>query len=166
MWYEDYQNSFLKILARYPGRISFLLAGHTHMDEFRVMLPGQVLEITPSISPCFGNYPAYKVFTFDHNTLAPTDFRSLNYDLSAMPAQFNSYYTFSDAYSINGSLADSLARLFPTLAANNASQALYRNYFFSGNNSANPITNTNWPVYWCGIQDMTAQEIIIGANAY
>jgi hypothetical protein len=94
------------------------------------------------------------------------DFSSLYCDLSKTPAQFNSYYTFSEAYSLSGALADSLVRLFPLLAKNNVTQMNYRSHFFSGNDSGNPITKTNWPVYWCGIQEMTAQELIIGVNGY
>jgi sphingomyelin phosphodiesterase acid-like 3 len=166
MWETAYQVTFLKILAKYPGVITLTLAGHTHMDEYRIIFPGNVLEITPSISPCFKNDPAFKVFAFDRDTFTPTDYSSLNYDLVTMPAEFNSYYTFSEAYSMQGSLGDSLAQLFSALATNNAKQALYRGHFESGNNPANPITNANWPVYWAGIGKMTLQDIIYSANSY
>jgi hypothetical protein len=166
MWEANYQATFMQILAKHPGVIALTLAGHTHMDEYRIVLPNTVLEITPGISPCFANDPAYKVFTFDPGTLAPLDFSSLNYDLASMPAQFNSYYTFSEAYSMQGSLPASLAELYSELASNSALQALYRGYYYSGNNSANPITNTNWPVYLSGIGTMWEQDLVNAVNSY
>jgi hypothetical protein len=136
------------------------------MDEYRILSTSDVLEITPGISPYFGNNPAFKVFSFSGDTLKPTDYSSLNYDLTAMPGQFNSYYTFSAAYSMQGLLNDSLTQLLPALVTNNVQQALYRGYYYSGNNSLNPITDRNWPVYWCGIATMEQQELIACVNAY
>ena len=139
MWNQDYQTSFLQILSKYPGIITLTLAAHTHMDEYRIMSPSDVLDITPGITPRSGNNPAFKVFTFSCDTLKATDYTSLNYDLAAMPAQFNSYYTFSTAYFVQGLLGDSLAQLFPALVTDNAKQALYRGDYFSGHNSLDPV---------------------------
>ncbi len=173
MWNEDYQESFLKILAKYPGLITQTFIAHTHMDEYRIMSPGNPAVTTPSIAPYFGNNPAFKVFTFSRATLKATDYTSFNYDLAANPEQFNSYYTFSKAYSVHGLLNDSLSHLFPVLATNSAKQAFYRGHYFSGHNYSipitntfNPITDTTWPVYWCGIGYMGKQELIDCVNSY
>jgi len=174
MWKPEYQASFLQILARYPGIISLTLAGHTHMDEYRIQSSSDVLEITPAITPRSGNDPAFKVFTFSRDTFKPTDYGSLNYDLTTDPLLFNGYYTFSAAYSVQGLVNDSLAQLFPLLAVNVSKQSLYRGFYYSGHNSpnsiadtfSNPITDTNWPVYWCGIGNMGEQEFIDCVNSY
>lgn len=166
MWKPDYQTSFMGILSKYPGIIALTLAGHTHMDEYRILTSSDVLEITPGISPCFGNDPAFKVFTISRDTLKPTDYSSQNYDLATLPGQFSTYYTFSAAYLAQGPLNDSLAQLFPGLVTDNAKQQLYRGGYYSGHNASNPITNANWPVFWCGIGKMGQQELIDGVNAY
>jgi sphingomyelin phosphodiesterase acid-like 3 len=177
MWYPAYQTRFLQILSNYPGIISMTLAGHTHMDEYRILPSSDALEITPAISPWFGNDPAFKVFTISGGTLKPSDFSSLNYDLATNPAQFNSYYTFSTAYSSQGPLDASLMRLTPALVADNAKQALYRGHYYSGNNSLTPatypygnsytpITYTTWPVFWSCIGHMDEQSIINAVNFY
>jgi len=173
MWKADYQASFLQILSKYPGIIALTLAAHTHMDEYRIMSSSDVLEITPAIAPYFGNNPAFKIFTFSHDTFKPTDYSILNYDLATNPGQFNGYYTFSAAYFVQGLLDDSLAQLFPALVTNNAKQSLYRGHYFSGHNYSIPVTNTfnpitdkNWPVYWCGIGTMEQQELIDCVNSY
>jgi 3',5'-cyclic AMP phosphodiesterase CpdA len=166
MWKPAYQAGFMQILSNYPGVISMTLGAHTHVDEYRLMSPNDVLEVTPSISPYFGNNPAFKIFTFSPDTYKPTGYSSMNYDLATMPGQFNNYYSFSTTYAMQGSLDLSLAQLFPSLAMTSAKQALYRGNYYSGNNSMNPITNVNWPVYWCGIGKMGQQEMLDCVNLY
>ena len=166
MWEPNYQATFLQILAKYPGIIAMTVAGHTHMDEYRVMSSGNVAEIVPGISPCFANDPAYKVFMMDSFTKAPADYSSFNYDLTTMPGQFSAYYKYSDAYPQNGSLGNSLELLRPVLVTNHALQTLYRGHYYSGNNASNPITDANWPVYWGGIGNMWAQDLTNAVNSY
>ena len=148
--------------AKYPDVITLTLAAHTHRDEFRIMSPNHVLQITPSISPFFGNDPAFKVLTISQSTFIPIDYRSVNYDLATAPAQFNDYYTYSTAYAAQGPLDDSLTKLYPTLKTDTTKRALYTGHYNSGNNSANfnPITPANWPVFACGIEKMAQQDVI------
>jgi sphingomyelin phosphodiesterase acid-like 3 len=173
MWNQGYQANFLQILSKYPGLVTQTFGAHTHMDEYRIMSPGNVLDITPGIAPYFGDNPAFKVFTFSRDTLMATDYTSLNYDLATMPPRFNDYYTFSTAYYVPGFLNDSLARLFPLLLTDRAKQELYRGSYFSGHNytvpvgnTFNPITDRTWPIYWCGIGKMGEQELIDCVNSY
>ena len=166
MWNQDYQASFLQILSKYPGVISLTLGGHTHMDEYRILSSSSIIEITPSISPRSSNNPAFRVFTFSHDTFKPTDYKTLSCDLSTNPLQFKSYYDFSTAYFVQGLLDDSLAQLFPALVTDNTKQALYREHYFSGHNSPAYITDANWPVFWCGIDHMDKQGFIDCVNAY
>ncbi len=173
MWNQDYQKRFLGILSRYPGIIALTLAAHTHMDEYRILSPSNVLEITPAISPFFGNNPSFRTFAVARDTMKPVDYSSLNYDLATTPEQFEGYYTFSAAYSAQGFLDHSLTELFPELVTNKTKQSRYRGYYFSGHNysiptvnTQNPITDGNWPVYWCGIARMGQQELLDCVNAH
>jgi sphingomyelin phosphodiesterase acid-like 3 len=178
MWWPEYQTRFLQILSNYPGLISLTLAGHTHMDEYRILPSSDALEITPAISPWFGNNPAFKVFTICRDTLKPNNYSSLNYDLATNPVQFNNYYTFSTAYSSQGLLDDSLRQLTPALVTNSSKQALYRGHYFSGNSSLTPVTyspfgnpyapinDSTWPVYWSGIGNIGQQEFTNAVNSY
>lgn len=166
MWEPNYQAAFMGVISKYPGVITMSLAGHTHMDEFRIMSAGNVLDIVPGVSPCFGNDPAFKVFEVNRNTLAPADYRSFNCHLSELRPQFNVYYKFSEQYALNGLLGSSLEQLNPKLVSSSALQALYRGYYYSGNNAASPITDENWPVYWGGIDNMWAQDLTNAVNSY
>jgi hypothetical protein len=173
MWNADYQTRFLQILSRYPGLVTFTLGAHTHMDEYRIVSDDIVLDTTPGIAPYFGNNPAFKVFTVSRGTLKALDYRSLNYDLATRPAQFDTYYTFSSAYSLSGYLSDSLMHLYPWFRIDPNKQASYRGSYFSGHNytvptgnMSFPITDTTWPVYSCGIGNMDAQSLIDCVNSY
>lgn len=165
LWKPEYQAGFLQILLKYSEIIALRLAGHTHMDEFRVLSSSDVIEITPSISPSFGNNPAFRVLTLSRDTYKPTDYRSLNYDLATNPGQFNDYYSFSEAYSAQTLLDDSLEQLVPVLLSNRSKQLIYRKFYYSGNNAPNFITDTNWPVFYCGIANLDKQAFTDCVNS-
>lgn len=174
MWVPAYQAAFLQIISKYPGMITLILAAHTHMNEFRILSPTNVVTQAPAICPCLGNNPAYEIFTFTNDTFAPTDYRSLNYDLAALPAQFNNYYIFSTVYSLPGPLGASLAQLYPELSSSIANQAFYRGQFDSGNQTLQPGTTTpwnyindaNWPVFRCGIGNAEQQDFTNCVNSH
>jgi hypothetical protein len=157
------------------------------MDEYRILSPSVVLDEVPAVTPCFGENPAFKVFTLTQNTFTPTDYSSLNYDLAKvpLPTQFDNYYTFSAAYSMQGPLGVSLLQLYPELE-NGISltdtqpitqQALYMVQYNAGNATWNPkplplgapwnpITNANWPVFACGIGKMAQLDFEDCVNSY
>ena len=174
MWVPGYQTTFLTTVANYPGLITQIFAGHTHMDEYRILPSSEVVEITPGITPWMGNNPAFKVYTFTSDTYKAIDYSSLNYDLSVNPAQFSSYYTFSAAYSLQGLLNDSLTQLNPMLVTNFAKQSLYKGNYFSGHNytvrttpyMAWPLTYANWPVVWCGMRKMDQADFVSCVTTY
>jgi len=174
MWVQSYQSNFLGTLTKYPGVITLLLAAHTHMDEYRILSANNVLEQLPAISPCFGENPAFKIFTVAANTFTPTDYQSLNYDLAALPAGFNNFYTFSTTYNLHGAVQSSLASLYPELVANGTMQATYEYQYNSGNDSISPATqaswnsinSTNWPIFACGISKVDEQDFIGCVNSY
>lgn len=164
MWDPDIQTHFLNILSAYSNTVTMIFTGHTHMDEYR--LPVCALEVTPAISPIDGNDPAFKVFTYYTGSFEITDYSAINYDLAAMPGSFKKYYTFSSAYKTDGILATMLASVFPTLRSNAARKAAYKGYYYSGHDSASPINDTNWPVYWCGIGKILKQDYIDCVNGF
>lgn len=168
MWVKGYQDSFLQIIGKYPGVIVMSMAGHTHMDEYRIMLPGYALEIAPGISPVFANDPAYKRFALDLNTFVPGDYDAVRYSLGLArpPSQFENYYTFTQAYGAPDYSIGSLEKLVAQLASDPAKEALFRQYYYSGNNSGNTITDLTWPVYWSGVGNVSEQGIVAAVNLY
>ena len=164
MWDPDFQTRFLNILAAYSNTVTMIFTGHTHMDEYR--LPAGALEVTPAISAIDSNNPAFKIFTFYTNSFEIADYSSMNYDLAAMPGSFQQYYTFSSTYKTDGPLATMLECVFPTLRSKAARRAAYKGHYYSGHDSASPINDTNWPVYWCGIGEISKQDYIDSVNGF
>ncbi len=171
MWEEDYQERMTEILTEFAGTIDVIYAGHTHMDEYRLSVEGsassngQVI-ITPGISPLFGNNPALKKMTVDYDTWQPADYESFYDSLEGTSHAFSEYYTFSTAYSLSGILDDSLATLVGELDTDEAKKTSYTTYYYSGHDASNPITDTNWPAYKCGIEKMDKDEYIDCVNNF
>jgi hypothetical protein len=175
-WDPGFQATFMQTLTQYASVVTLMLAGHTHMDEYRLLPSGNVLEQLPGISPCFGNNPAYKVLTITADTFQPTDYQSFDYDLSAtpMPRQFSSLYKLSSAYGTQGTLNDSLQNLYPQLVSNKSQRGLYTNYYASGSTGKNPLSqvpwnpiNTgNWPIFACTISNIDEPDYINCVNTY
>jgi hypothetical protein len=174
MWDPTVQSTFMQTLGNYPGEVTLMLAGHTHMDEFRLLPTGDVLEQLPGISPCFGNNPAYKVLTITQDTFTPTDYQSFDYNLAAMPAQFGSLYQFSSTYAGMPTLGSSLQQLYPQLNGNQSKRQIYTFLYGSGSTTVNPITfspwnpinSVNWPIFACTISQMDQPDYLNCVNTY
>jgi len=175
-WDPGFQATFMQTLTQYASVVTLVLAGHTHMDEYRLLPSGNVLEHLPGISPCFGNNPAYKVLTITPDTFQPTDYQSFDYDLSAtpMPTQFTSLYKLSSAYGSQGTLNESLQQLYPQLVSNDGQRSLYANYYASGSTATNPksqapwnpINAANWPIFSCTISQVDEPEYVACVDTY
>jgi hypothetical protein len=143
------------------------------MDEFRVYAPGNVLEITPSVTPYFGNNPGFRIYSVAQDTFKPADYTSFNYDLATNPPQFNRYYAFSETYPLPDTLNASVEQLASELATNKGKQASYRDHYFSGHHYSipaagtfNQITDADWPVYYCGSAKVEQQAFIDCMKSY
>ncbi len=128
------------------------------------------------ISPCFGNNPAFKIFTVRQDTFTPVDFQSIRYDLAALPAQYDSLYRFSTAYGTmaNASLQFSSQQLSNQFVQSDTKRSLYTGFYDAGNTATKPQTNASWnfvnsadwPIFACGISQMDQQNYINCANNY
>jgi sphingomyelin phosphodiesterase acid-like 3 len=62
-WVDRYRDRFLELADAYAPTLVAGYAGHTHMDDFRVVStaagPSLPIRITPSVTPLFGNNPSF-----------------------------------------------------------------------------------------------------------
>jgi sphingomyelin phosphodiesterase acid-like 3 len=142
------QDELLAILAAHRDVITAAFTGHTHMDEYR--LAAIALQGIPGVTPLMGNSPGFKTFTVSPDTTLEA-YISWTLDLGNPSAAFQPYYTFSTAYGLADPLASSLPALLPQLRSVPGMQAGYRERYGSGHSPSKPLTDLNWPVYWCGI---------------
>ncbi|EKD54856.1 MAG: putative acid sphingomyelinase-like protein phosphodiesterase transmembrane protein [uncultured bacterium] len=84
-WKPKYSQAFEAELKNFASSIKEILPAHIHIDAFQVVMINQLGEVpvsfTPSISPIFGNNPAFKVFSYHPDTLNLTRFDTYFYPL-------------------------------------------------------------------------------------
>ncbi len=89
-WKPDFLESFTKVLRVFGRAVRALIAGHTHMDDFRVMdlldSRSVPIRITPSISPSNGNDPAFATLDYDPATGEMRDLATYFTNLIPPPA--------------------------------------------------------------------------------
>jgi sphingomyelin phosphodiesterase acid-like 3 len=156
------QRQLLTILAAHRGALAAAFTGHTHMDEYRIAVIA--MQGIPGITSDMGNAPAFKTFTVSGSS-ALQDYVSSSLDLANPSAAFQPSYDFSSAYGLPAPLGPSLAALFFELPSSPAAQSTYRGSYGSGHAPDKPITDLDWPVYWCGIAFMGAQGLADCVNA-
>ncbi|MBV9034771.1 MAG: metallophosphoesterase [Acidobacteriaceae bacterium] len=70
-WKAQYAEEFDRLLSRYHETIAVNLAGHTHMDDFRLLAAStpyrSLVLITPGLSPNVNQNPAFRVVQFQRN---------------------------------------------------------------------------------------------------
>lgn len=67
-WKPKYTEGFGKLLDEYSSTVELNLAGHTHMDDFRLLKTPNgsfVVMINPGLSPNVGQNSGFRVFTVD-----------------------------------------------------------------------------------------------------
>jgi len=85
LWHKEYIQTFLKDLNDYSRIIVSVFASHLHTDWQQVdeMQNGDKISMfgTPSISPIFGNDPAFKLYFYDPSNLHVIDYTTYTYPL-------------------------------------------------------------------------------------
>jgi hypothetical protein len=163
MMQAELQAELLAILAAHRDVVTAAFTGHTHMDEYR--LAAIALQGLPGVTPLLGNSPAFKTFTVSPDTTLK-DYVSWTLDLGNPSAAFQPYYTFSTAYGLADPLASALPALLPQLRSAPGAQAGYRERYGSGHAPSKPITDLDWPVYWCGIALLGSDGLTDCVNHY
>jgi hypothetical protein len=77
-WQPELLARFLQLLDRHRDLVQIAIAGHTHMDDFRVArIEGEarlLTKIVPAVSPIFGNNPGFQIFESAGDRGAITDY--------------------------------------------------------------------------------------------
>ncbi len=171
MWDSSYNRRFLGFLNTYSNNITANFAGHTHMDDFRVLYnaekkPVSFVHITPSISRSNGNYPGFQVFSYSTGAYALTNYKTyyLNAKTDSPGTAWALEYDFNQQYGLAGVNAGSLATLRTKLATDATLQnAFMRCYEVSNMLHVNSVRR-NWQCYWCGSGELNAADYVNCVN--
>ncbi|MEL7446614.1 MAG: metallophosphoesterase [Pseudomonadota bacterium] len=147
MWCEDgkFETEFETALAGSKGKLIGAYAGHTHMDEFRVLAssgtPYLAVRMNPSISPSNSNHPAFSVVSYDTSTGAMKDYTTIALtnaakDLSPSDAKWGETYTFTTAYSVSDYAPSTMEKLATDIqSAGSTQQKTFGSNYASGANT-------------------------------
>ncbi len=153
-WQDRYFIQFNELMQNYGDVVQIALAGHTHMDDFRVLsnsggTPSVVFRITPAISPIFGNNPAFSVLQYSVSTGSISDIATyyLNLVKGGDKPQWSLEYRFSTAYGYDAFTAGNLEALAAAIHAKPDVRQIFAGYYAAS--APSPITSSNWPFYIC-----------------
>ena len=164
---EPYNSQFVGLVDQNQNNIRLMLAGHTHMNEFRVYgaegdAPVAQL-VAPSVSPIFKNNPSFDVLSVAPDTFSVRDVKTYSLNLAAADADSQTpvqpWVRTSDLdqnFQIRNASGRSLYRLKQELKSNNKLFSSYSVRFMSG--SAFPgFAMRNPPAYACSLSHFTVQ---------
>ena len=161
-----YEVLFRHLGTFYPD-IEVIFSGHTHMDDFRVMLgsedkPLLYNHITPAVSPLFGNNPGYQVFTVNRDTLVPSDYTTRFLNLLEIkgdtPGVWADEYSFGKTYGKTTIDAQTMKGIWDDLGKPGAGQTDFMTYYDVSNTGSPGLTKDNWQANYDGIIDITIKE--------
>jgi hypothetical protein len=146
-WTDAWRDRFLAITAAYAPLLIAGYAGHTHMDDFRILStagnPYLAIRVTPSVTPLFGNNPSFSVMRY-----GVADARPTNYVTHALQGgAWRREYDFAQTYGHDGYSAANLAALSAAIRSGGSARLAYARYYTSG--AVSPITGANALVYAC-----------------
>lgn len=150
-WKDDYLQQFLQITGAYKQTIIGSFAGHTHQDEFRIAT-GDFIHITPSISPIFGNNPAFETVDVRRNGNI-TSYTA--WHLPKVTAPWAREYSFKQAYRKARYDTATLTKLASSIRSTPTTRGQYFTHMSSGAPKETAESLAMWPAYWCGLTTMT-----------
>ncbi len=164
-WQQPYNQRYLELVQRYHKTIVTSFAGHTHMDDFRLIydqdtlnkVPLGFIHISPSVSPVFGNNPSFQIIEVNKNTGSITETTTYYADIKEDRLDFIKEYEYTSTYHVTPGLngLDSIYQILPR------SQEMLDNYIgFYPVSSPEAAITSSWKWYWCGIGNLTSDGYI------
>jgi hypothetical protein len=121
MWAQVYAEPFYALLRRYADTVVAGFAGHTHVDDFRLIGDADgryaFTLITPAVSPIFGQNPAFRTVVYDNagGILDQTTYGLTNLPeasaSAAIAPKWQAEYTFTRQWNLPRIDVPSLERL-------------------------------------------------------
>ena len=162
-WQTDYTRRFRALIDAYPDVLRTGYAGHTHMDDFRVLSaasgkPLLALRISPAVSPVFGNNPAFTVLLYDRADATVKDFAgfsltNLEQAGGAVPGKWALEYDFGKTYGAQDFTPARMAALAQNIRSEESVRHSFVQYYGS-DVQPSPIEN-NWRAFACAQTGLT-----------
>lgn len=156
---EEYAAPLQDLLLRHSELLRDGFAGHTHMDNFRLVFDGEgfpflAARVTPAVSPIFGNNPAFAVVEYDRTNGHQTDYQThyLSNLSEAGPGVlpvWREEYRFSSTYREPSFGPFEAASVTDKIMTDSTVRADFIEYYDASNPGSSPANAGNWPVFAC-----------------
>ncbi|HRI16239.1 MAG TPA: metallophosphoesterase [Verrucomicrobiota bacterium] len=162
LWQPELTARFLQLVKRYEKTIQQAIAGHTHMDDFRlVRLDGRnvlLTKIVPAVSPIFGNNPGYQSFQYDRRDGRLINYGTYGLTLPVGPGAFawQDEYEFTTAYPNLSLTAPSVAGLGAQILNGGSDQKSFTRYY----SVSGPPTPVSSQILGCALLNTTVGEFV------
>lgn len=152
MWEPIYTEEFRKLLTRYHKTVTVSLAGHEHMDDFRLISNSLVL-MTPAISPIFNQNPAFRVLCFrpDGALSDATTYYLSNLDdvLKGMAPKWKLEYGFASTWRLPLLDFKNFSKLYREIEAKSAVRDRWSTLYSVSHPEANTVRPQTFPHLFC-----------------
>ncbi len=162
MWDQTHAAAFLALLKRYTDTVAASFAGHTHMDDFRLIGDAEgrygFALITPAVSPIFGQNPAFRTVVYDaqggildQTTYDLTNLPQATAAIGGVSPEWRAEYTFTRQWSLPRVDLPSLDHLYSLITDAPVERERWRMIF-----------SVSSPVYWApfsGGSEQLAQAV-------
>jgi sphingomyelin phosphodiesterase acid-like 3 len=161
MWKPGYNGRFILLVKTYATVITAAFCGHTHMDDFRVLVDPQTskaisfVRIAPAISAQFGNNPGYLQMSYDRHAFSLKNYVLYYLNLDITDPNWAKEYAFNDVYGQTAITAATMLTVYHAMKTDPAVRMSYMNYYNVSDRPHPSLTDTNWKAYWCGIGNWT-----------
>lgn len=161
MWKPEYNERFISLVKRYAPVITAGFCGHTHMDDFRVLVDPQTstaisfVRIAPAISPQFGNNPGYLQMSYDRHAFSLKNYVLYYLNLELTAPNWTKEYAFNDVYGQTEITAATMLTVYQAMKTDPILRKSYMNYYNVSDRPHPSLTDAHWKAYWCGIANWT-----------
>ncbi|MFZ0911932.1 MAG: metallophosphoesterase [Candidatus Korobacteraceae bacterium] len=164
MWVPEWTARFDSLLERYRSTVLASFAGHTHVDDFRVIgadvAKQQFVLIDPAISPIYYQNPGFRIVDFNSDgTLADQTtyfLTNLKQAGGKTRGRWRREYTFSRRWKVPQLDGASLAKIYDEIATRNTARDLWL-HLYMVSSSAAPIPAKDVKGLYCAIDALTQQ---------
>lgn len=164
-WKTAYNAKFLQLVTTYSSVFTAGYAGHTHMDDFRLVFhrsaepitAAMFIHICPAVSPQFDNNPGFRSLDYTPGTFSVNNYAVYYLDLGLEnPGEWSKEYSFNENYGQTGVNAAAMQAVYTAIKDDMAKRADYMNYYDVNHRQA--LTPENFNAYWCGIGNLQQDD--------
>lgn len=166
--YSDaFNTKYLSVLYANSDLITVNIAGHYHMDDFRLMRDStgtaqSYIHLVPSISPFNGNNPGFEIVEYSTEHDGLVDYRAVYASVANEPGlhevKWDTEYQFSQLYGEKRITAATLDNVWDRMETDSTLQNRYMLYYPVSSESAYLSNRAKFREFWCSIGNPTLKE--------